>query len=37
YFSIRWLLKFLNKHSLTWFSLYCALLGGTAILVSALR
>ena len=37
YFSIRWLLKFLNKHSLTWFSLYCALLGGAAILVSALR
>ena len=37
YFSIRWLLKFLNKHSLTWFSLYCTLLGGTAILVSVLR
>ena len=37
YFSIRWLLKFLNKHSLTWFSLYCALLGGAAILVSVLR
>lgn len=37
YFSIRWLLQFLNKHSLVYFSLYCALLGGAAILVSALR
>lgn len=37
YFSIRWLLKFLNKHSLAWFSLYCALLGGAAILASVLR
>lgn len=37
YFSIRWLLKFLNKHSLAWFSLYCGLLGSAAILVSMLR
>ncbi|MBG0785067.1 MAG: undecaprenyl-diphosphatase UppP [Anaerolineaceae bacterium] len=37
YFSIKWLLKFLNKHSLAWFSLYCALLGGAAILVYVLR
>ena len=33
YFSIRWLLQFLNQHPLTTFSVYCAALGGITILV----
>ncbi len=37
YFAIRWLLKFLVNHSLVYFSIYCALLGGATILVWALK
>lgn len=37
YASIRWLLKFLKKHSLVYFSIYCILLGGFTIYVWALR
>ena len=36
YASIRWLLQFLGKHSLSWFSLYCALLGSATILIWSL-
>ncbi len=34
YVSIRWLLTFITKHSLIYFSVYCALLGSAAILIS---
>ncbi|MFA7406665.1 MAG: undecaprenyl-diphosphatase UppP [Anaerolineaceae bacterium] len=37
YIAIRWLLKFLAKHSLAYFSAYCFLLGGVTILVWAVR
>lgn len=37
YLAIRWLLTFLTRHSLNWFALYCALLGGVAILVTYVR
>jgi len=37
YIAIRWLLRFLVKHSLIYFSLYCAFLGSVTILVWALR
>ncbi len=33
YIAIRWLLKFLVKHSLVYFSAYCAVLGTVTILV----
>lgn len=33
YLSIRWLLKFLVKHSLIYFAVYCAFLGVVTILV----
>jgi len=33
YIAIRWLLKFLTKHSLIYFSIYCAVLGVITILV----
>lgn len=33
YIAIRWLLHFLANHSLTYFSIYCTLLGGATILV----
>ena len=33
YIAIRWLLKFLVKNSLVYFSLYCILLGSITILV----
>ena len=37
YLSIHWLLGFLQKGSLALFAVYCALLGGITLLVSALR
>ena len=37
YIAIRWLLKFLVRHSLAYFSAYCFLLGGVTILVWAVR
>ena len=37
YVAIRWLLKFLSKHSLIYFSLYCALLGAVTILVWSIK
>jgi undecaprenyl-diphosphatase len=37
YIAIRWLLRFLVKHSLIYFSIYCALLGGATILVWVLK
>ncbi len=37
YASIRWFLHFLTNHSLVYFSMYCALLGGATILVWMLR
>jgi undecaprenyl-diphosphatase len=33
YAAIHWLLKFITKHSLIYFSIYCFLLGGITILV----
>jgi undecaprenyl-diphosphatase len=33
YIAIRWLLKFLVKHSLVYFSAYCAVLGVVTIIV----
>jgi undecaprenyl-diphosphatase len=35
YIAIRWLLKFLTKHSLIYFSIYCTLLGIVTILIWA--
>jgi undecaprenyl-diphosphatase len=37
YLSIRWLLAFLQKHSLTVFAVYCACAGGLVLIVSLLR
>lgn len=37
YIAIRWLLKFLVKNSLVYFSAYCILLGGVTILVWAMK
>lgn len=37
YVSIHWLLKFLVKNSLIYFSVYCILLGGVTILVWAVK
>ena len=37
YIAIRWLLRFMANHSLIYFSVYCALIGGTTILMWALR
>jgi undecaprenyl-diphosphatase len=37
YIAIRWFLRFLANHSLVYFSIYCALLGGATIIVWALR
>ncbi len=37
YIAIRWLLRFLANHSLVYFSVYCALLGGATILIWVLR
>lgn len=33
YIAIRWLLRFLAHHSLTYFAIYCLLLGGVTLLV----
>ena len=33
YLSIRWLLRFLQRHSLYWFAGYCALIAGIALAV----
>lgn len=33
YVAIRWLLRFIVNHSLIYFSVYCALLGGATILI----
>jgi undecaprenyl-diphosphatase len=37
YIAIRWLLRFLVKNSLVYFSAYCILLGGITILVWAVK
>jgi undecaprenyl-diphosphatase len=37
YIAIRWLLSFLVKNSLVYFSVYCILLGGITILVWAVK
>ena len=37
YVAIRWLLKFLVKNSLIYFSVYCIVLGGLTILVWAVK
>jgi undecaprenyl-diphosphatase len=37
YIAIRWLLRFLVNHSLIYFSVYCALLGGVTILIWTLK
>lgn len=37
YLSIRWLLAFLQKHSLTVFAVYCTCAGGLVLIVSLLR
>jgi undecaprenyl-diphosphatase len=37
YIAIRWLLRFLVNHSMVYFSVYCALLGGVTILISILQ
>ena len=37
YVAIRWLLKFLSKHSLIYFSIYCTLLGLVTILIWFLK
>lgn len=37
YLSIRWLLSFLNRHSLIYFAIYCVLLGSTVLIFSHLR
>jgi len=34
YFSIHWLLRFLSRHPLTVFAVYCAFLGVTTLIVS---
>lgn len=36
FFSIRWLLSFISKHSFKVFAIYCAVLGTLVLLVSAL-
>jgi len=37
YLTIRWLLKFLVNHSMAYFSIYCALLGGLTIIIWFIR
>jgi undecaprenyl-diphosphatase len=37
WFSIRWLLGYLNKHSLFIFSVYCGLLGLTALVIQFIK
>jgi undecaprenyl-diphosphatase len=37
YVAIRWLLKFLSNHSLTYFSIYCFLIGTLTIVISQVR
>ncbi len=37
YIAIRWLLRFLVNHSLIYFSVYCAIIGGMTILVRILQ
>ncbi|MBM3122614.1 MAG: undecaprenyl-diphosphatase, partial [Chloroflexi bacterium] len=37
YLSIRWLLAFVTRHSLTVFSLYCLAVGAAGLLLSWLR
>jgi undecaprenyl-diphosphatase len=37
YLAIRWLLKFLVNHSLAYFSIYCAVLGGLTIILWFVR
>jgi undecaprenyl-diphosphatase len=37
YFSIRWLLSFLNKRSLVWFAGYCVLLALAVLIIGAVR
>jgi undecaprenyl-diphosphatase len=36
YIAIRWLLRFLVNHSLIYFSIYCALLGGLTLIFWAI-
>jgi undecaprenyl-diphosphatase len=37
YLSIRWLLSFLNRHSLIYFAAYCILLASTVLIISNVR
>lgn len=37
YLSIRWLLSFLNKHSLVYFAAYCVLLALSVLIISNVR
>ncbi|NLF51774.1 MAG: undecaprenyl-diphosphatase UppP [Leptolinea sp.] len=37
YLSIKWLLSFLNKHPLSVFSIYCAILGAFVLIVSFIQ
>lgn len=37
YLSIRWLLSFLNRHSLVYFAAYCILLASTVLIISNVR
>lgn len=37
YLSIRWLLSYLTRHSLTVFAVYCAILGAIVLVVSYVR
>ncbi len=37
YLSIKWLLAFLNRRSLSYFAIYCALVGALVLVVSFLR
>lgn len=37
YLSIKWLLSFLNRRSLTVFAVYCAILGAVVLVVSFIR
>jgi len=37
YFAIRWLIKFLARKSLSTFGVYCAIVGGLGLLLSAIR
>jgi undecaprenyl-diphosphatase len=37
YFSIRWLIGYLMRHSLKVFAVYCIVLGAVTVLVASIR